>query len=185
MVRATEVVALRALGLSLAQVARVRDGDLHGWGHALAAHETAVDNEIYQLARKLDKVRGIRSDLAWGQMPAGGELTRLLDRSEMSVEFKLPWPRGGERFELRDIRPLNYIIGSLGSGKTRLARRLAETLPYAVFLGLDRLEDGGFAAIDLMNADPALKSRVNQAQEWLVNEGARESKKPWLQCPSV
>jgi hypothetical protein len=111
-------------------------------------------------------------------MPAGGELTRLLDRSEMSVEFKLPWPRGGERFELRDIRPLNYIIGSLGSGKTRLARRLAETLPYAVFLGLDRLEDGGFAAIDLMNADPALKSRVNQAQEWLVNEGARESKKP-------
>jgi hypothetical protein len=108
-------------------------------------------------------------------MPADGELPRLLDRTEISVAFELPWPWGGESFELRDIRPLNYIIGSLGSGKTRLARRLAETLPNAVFLGLDRLEDGGAAAVDLLNADPALKSRVDRASGWLVDEGATES----------
>ena len=64
----------------------------------------------------------------------------------LSVAFDLPWPWGGERFELGHIRPLNYIIGPLGSGKTRLALRLAETLPGAAFLGLDRLADGGAAA---------------------------------------
>jgi len=45
----------------------------------------------------------------------------------------------------------------------------------AAFLGLDRLEDGGVAAIDLLNADPALKSHVNQALGWLVDEGATKS----------
>jgi len=175
MVRAAEVVTLRALGLSLAQVARVLDGDPQSLGAALAAHETTLDDGIHGLVRKLDKVRSIRSDLARGQMPVDGELTRLLDRTEISVAFELPWPWGGEWFELRDIRPLNYIIGSLGSGKTRLARRLAETLPDAAFLGLERLEDGGAAATDLLNADPALKSRVNQALGWLVDEGATES----------
>jgi hypothetical protein len=176
MVRAAEVVALRALGLSLVQVARVLDGDPQSLGAGLAAHETALDNEIHELVRKLDRVRSIRSGLARGQMPADGELTHLLDQAGICVAFELPWPWGGEWFELRDVRPLNYIIGSLGSGKTRLASRLAETLPDAAFLGLDRLEDGGASAIGLLNADPALKSRVNQALGWLVDEGATESK---------
>lgn len=175
MIRAAEVVALRALGLSLAQVARVLDGDPQGLGTALAAHEISLDNEIRELVHKLDKVRSMRSDLARGRMPADGELTRLLDRTEISAAFELPWPWGGEWFELRDIRPLNYIIGSLGSGKTRLARRLAEALPDAAFLGLDRLDGGGASAIGLLNADPVLESRVNQALGWLVDEGATAS----------
>ncbi|HTJ99917.1 MAG TPA: MerR family transcriptional regulator, partial [Bordetella sp.] len=176
MARAAQIAALRALGLSLAQVARVLDGDPQSLEAGLAAHETALDCEIHELVRKLDKVRSIRSDLARGQMPVDGELIRLLDRTEIRVAFERPWPWGGEWFELCDVRPLNYIIGSLGSGKTRLARRLAETLPDAAFLGLERLDDGGDAAIDLLNADPALKSRVNQTLEWLVDEGATESK---------
>jgi hypothetical protein len=150
-------------------------GDPQSLGAALAAHQNALDDQIHELVRKMDKVRSIRSDLARGQMPAEGELTHVLDRTEISAAFELPWPWGGEWFELRDIRALNYIIGSLGSGKTRLARRLAETLPKTTFLGLDRLEDGGAAAIDLLNADPALRSRVNQAVGWLVDEGATES----------
>ncbi|MFT4069096.1 MerR family transcriptional regulator [Paraburkholderia sp.] len=173
--RAAEIVALRALGLSLAQVARVLDGDPRGLGAALAAHETVLDNQIHELVRKLDKVRGARSDLAQGQMPSDGDLARLLDQTAISVAFELPWPWGGEWFELRDIRPLNYIIGSLGSGKTRLARRLAKTLPGAVFLGLDRLENGSAAAVGLLSADPQLRSRVDQALAWLVDEGATES----------
>jgi len=176
MVRAAEIVALRALGLSLVQVARVLDGDAQSLGAALAAHETALDGEVHEFIRKMDKVRGLRTDLARGQMPADGELTRLLNRStEVSVAFELPWPWDGEWFELRDIRPLNYIIGPLGSGKTRLARRLAETLPDVAFLGLNRLENRGAAAMDLLTADPALKSRVDQALRWLVDEGATES----------
>ncbi|HEY4201210.1 MAG TPA: MerR family transcriptional regulator [Devosiaceae bacterium] len=38
MARATEIVALRALGLSLAQIARVLKGDPQGLEPALAAH---------------------------------------------------------------------------------------------------------------------------------------------------
>jgi hypothetical protein len=120
-------------------------------------------------------VRRLQSDLAQGQLPGGGELAGLLDRTGPSVGFELPWPWGAEWFELRDIRPVNYIIGSLGSGKTRLARRLAQTLEGAVFLGLDRLDNGGASAAALLNADPDLKSHVDQALAWLVDEGASAS----------
>ena len=74
-------------------------------------------------------------------------LTWLQPSVEFNVAFELPWPWGGERFELCDIRPINYIVGPLGSGKTRLAQRLAEALPDAAFLGWERLECGGAAAI--------------------------------------
>jgi hypothetical protein len=73
---------------------------------------------------------------------------------------------------LQDVRSLNYIIGPLGSGKTQLARRIAETLPGAAFLGLDRLADGGAAAKAQLARDPALKSRVDRTLAWLVEDGA-------------
>jgi hypothetical protein len=63
----------------------------------------------------------------------------------------------------------------LGSGKTRLAKRLAETLPNAVFLGLDRLESSGATARLQRDADPVLKSRVDQTLDWLVEDGATDS----------
>ena len=176
MARAAEIAALRALGLSLAQVARVLGGDPQGLEPALAAHQATLEGRVRQLAGTIEKVRGLRADLAQGQAPAAGELARLLEpAAELSVAFDLPWPWGGERFELRDIRPLNYIIGPLGSGKTRLAMRLAETLPGAAFLGLDRLADGGAAARARLDADPALKSRVDQTLAWLVEDGATVS----------
>jgi hypothetical protein len=114
--------------------------------------------------------------LARGKSPTAGELARVLGlAAEFNVAFDLPWPWGGERFELRDVRPLNYIIGPLGSGKTRLAKRLVETLPDAIFLGLDRLECGGAAARAQLDADPALKSRVDQTLAWIVGDGATAS----------
>lgn len=177
MVRAAEVVALRALGLSLAQVARVLCGDADDLEPALAAHQATLEDRARQLAGTVEKVRGLRSDLAQGRMPVAGELARLLGPiADLSVAFDLPWPWGGERFELRDIRSLNYIIGPLGSGKTRLAQRLAETLPDAAFLGLERAADGGAAARARLDADPALKSRVDESLAWLVEDGAVASK---------
>ena len=184
--RAADVIALRALGFSIAQIARVLGDDPQGLNSqglnsqgleaALAAHEATLEGRIRQLAGTIEKVRDIRAGLAQGKAPTAGELVRLLGpATEFSVAFDLPWPWGGERFELRDIRPLNYIIGPLGSGKTRLARRLAETLPDAAFLGLDRLEQGGAAAQAQLDTDPALKSRVDRTLAWLVEDGAAVS----------
>jgi DNA-binding transcriptional MerR regulator len=177
MARAAEVVALRALGLSLAQVARVLCGDSDDLEPALAAHQATLEDRARQLAGTVEKVRGLRTDIAQGRMPRAGELARLLGPvADLGVAFDLPWPWGGERFELRDIRMLNYIIGPLGSGKTRLAQRLAETLPDAAFLGLERAADGGAAAQARLDADPALKARVDEGLTWLVEDGAVVSK---------
>jgi DNA-binding transcriptional MerR regulator len=132
MARAAEIVALRRLGLSLAQIARALGGEVTSLEPALAAHQGTLEDQIRELVGTVEKVRGMRADLVRGQAPATGELARLLQLSaELAVTFELPWPWGGEPFELRDIRPLTYIIGPLGSGKTRLARCLAETLPNA------------------------------------------------------
>jgi DNA-binding transcriptional MerR regulator len=176
MTRAAEIVALRALGLSLSQIARVLADDPQGLEPALAAHQAILESRIYELASVVEKVRNLRAGLVRGKSPTARELARLFEpTAELSVAFDLPWPWGGERFELRDVRSLNYIIGPLGSGKTRLAKCLAETLPNAVFLGVDRLEQGGAAARAQLNADPALKARVDQTLAWLVEDGAAVS----------
>lgn len=176
MTRAAEIVALRALGLSLAQVAQVLEGDPQSLEPALAVHEATLEAGIRRLVDTIAKVRGLRADLARGQPPADGELVRLLNpSSEFSTAFDLPWPWGGERFELRDIRPLNYIIGPLGSGKTRLAKCLAENLPNAAFLGLERVHEGHAEIVASLATDAALKSRVDQTLAWLIDEGAAES----------
>jgi DNA-binding transcriptional MerR regulator len=176
MARVAEIAALRVLGLSLGQVERVLGGDPRGLEPVLAVHQATLESQMRQLADTADKIRGVRAALASGRPPTAGELTHLLKpASKLRVVFDLPWPWGGERFELNDIRRLNYIIGPLGSGKTRFAKRLAETLPGATFLGSDRLADGGAKARARLDTDPALKSRVEQTLAWLVEEGAKVS----------
>ena len=174
--RAAEIAVLRALGLSLGEVARVLAGDASGLEPALAAHQATLESRIRQLAQSVEKVRRLRADLNSGHAPLAEEAVRLLRPVQnLSIAFTLPWPWGGEQFDLRDIRPLNYITGPLGSGKTRLAKRLAETLPGAAFLGLERLAEGSEATRTRLNTDPALKLRVDQAIAWLVEDGGTVS----------
>ena len=171
--RAGEIVTLRSLGFSLAQIERVLKGYPLGIEHALACHQMSLEGRIRQFADMLEKVRALRNCLIPGHPPAAGQLARLLvPIGEVRATFELPWPWGGERFELRDIASINYIIGPLFSGKTRLARRLAETLPDAVFIGQERLQNSGAAAMAMLNADPALRTRVTQSLHWLVEDGA-------------
>ncbi len=176
MARAAEVVALRALDLSLAQVAQVLQGDAGQLEAALAAHQDGLEAQARALAGTLDRIRRWRRDLAQGRAPATGDLARLLaPPSAPGIAFDLPWPWGGERFELHQIRPLTFVTGPLGSGKTRLARTLAEALPGGAFLGLERAADGGAAARARLAGDPALAARVDAALAWLTGEGAAPS----------
>jgi DNA-binding transcriptional MerR regulator len=176
MARAREIAELRALGFSLSDVARVFENDVQTLEQALAAHETTLEDLIRQLNETMSKVRRLRADLNRGETPGLREFIGVLKAApEVSVALDLPWPWGGERFELSDIRPLNYIIGPLGSGKTRLAKRLAECLPGAAFVGLDRLANQSAAAHAGLGVDPALKSRVNENLATLVNDGGVES----------
>ena len=96
--------------------------------------------------------------------------------TEVSCAFDLPWPWGGERFELRHAGSINYISGPLGSGKTRFARKIAETLPGGVFWNAERSEDGGEAIRAQMDVDAALRSRVNRALNAINDDGAVVSK---------
>lgn len=169
MERAGEIIALRALGFSLAQVARVLQGDPAGLEPALAAHQATLEERLRALVGAMDRVREVREGLASGRAPTAGDLARLAGPpAGLAVAFDLPWPWGGERFELPCIRALTYIVGPLGSGKTRLAQRLAETLPNAAFIGLNR--SAGDPATDL-----ALRTRIEQTLAWLIEDGAAES----------
>jgi DNA-binding transcriptional MerR regulator len=174
--RAAEIAALRALGLSLAQIARVLDGDPSDLEDGLAAHEVTLQDQARRIASTLDKVRRLRSDLVQGRALVAEKLAHLFDSdARLSVAITLPWPWDGELFEIHNIGSLNYIVGPLGSGKTRLAERLAEALPNAQFIGLDRLADNAAIARARIDEDMALKSRVEQRTSWIIEDGAQRS----------
>ena len=173
MSRAAEVAALRALGFSLRQVKQTLAGDTQSLEPALAAHQARIEAQLGQLSTVVQTVRRLREELTRGKAPAIADLARLAaPAGEPIVAFELPWPWGGELFELRQMRALNYIIGPLGSGKTRLGKRLAETLPGVAFLELDRTADSAAAAKAALAADPALKARCEAVLAWLAEEGA-------------
>lgn len=172
--RGGDIVALRALGLSLAQVAGVLNGRSKGLAPVLRAHQALLESRARQLATTIEKVRTLRADVDKGQTPTVEDLTRLQGlAAERSVEFALPWPWGGEVFTLRGIRPVNYIVGPLGSGKTRLALCLAEILPSATFLGMERVDNRH--AVARLAVDPKLRARVHHTLGWLEGDGATVS----------
>ncbi|WP_342726893.1 MerR family transcriptional regulator [Bradyrhizobium sp. B097] len=176
MARGAEIVALRALGLSINEVARILSGDAVILDRVLAAHEATLEARMRQSGDSIARVRRLRADLGRGKVPATCDLIGAVRaRPAIGVAFDLPWPWGGERFELRDIKLLNYIVGPLGSGKTRLAQRLADVLPDASFVGLDRTADGGAAVRALLDADPAHKARVDASLAALLADGAVDS----------
>jgi DNA-binding transcriptional MerR regulator len=176
MTRAAEIAKLRSLGLSLAEVARVLSGDPAALAPALAAHQSVLERQLGEMAGAIERLAGLRARLAEGETPALGELAQVVQGPrDTRLSFDLPWPWGGERFELGKIRPLTYITGPLGSGKTRLAQRLAQALPGARFLGLDRLEDDGAGAQARLDRDARLRDRFDQALAWLADEGAPPS----------
>jgi hypothetical protein len=109
---------MRALGLSLSEVVRVFEGDAQTVEQVLATHEAALEDGIRQLSQTVRRVACLRVNLCCGEMPAARELIGALKAApEISVAFDLRWPWSGERFELSDIQPLNYIVGPLAGAR--------------------------------------------------------------------
>lgn len=176
MKRAREIVTLRALGLSLSDVARVLEGDSRLIDRVLVAHEVALQVRAEALRETIGQVQALRADIAAGVNFAADEIARILRPARgPSVAFDLPWPWGGEYFELRDIKPLNFIVGPLGCGKTRLAMKLAASLPDGIFLGVERLLDDGKSSGARRDTDPDLRARVERAEEAIVEGGGSRS----------
>ena len=176
MARATEIVELRALGLSLAEVARVLGGDAPLLGRALAAHEAALESRARQLHATVQRVRRLRGELDRGTMSVASVVSGMRQAgNHISVIIDLPWPWGGERFEMRELRRLTFMTGPLGSGKTRLAMRMAEVIPGASFVSVDRLKDGSAVAKAMLVAQPELDARVRSSAAKISEAGGNES----------
>ncbi|MBO9589882.1 MerR family transcriptional regulator [Devosia sp.] len=153
-----QIVALRTLGLSLSQIAAVLAGKSHDLDKALAEHQSRLEGNLTGLLEAIERVRIWRNDLSGGRAP---DLADLI-ASPPALSLTLPWPWNGELFELKRLAPVTYLVGPLGSGKTRLAIALAETLGGG-FVGLDRGEPSEIPAAAL------------RALEWLLEDGAVDS----------
>lgn len=174
MARAAEIVALRGLGLSLVQVARVLGGNPRDLDAGLSAHEARLSEQAQQVAAALVRVRLLRADLVQGRLPATATLAQALTQdAPLAAGFALHWPWNGEWFAFHGVPRLAFITGSLGSGKTRFAKRLADELPDAAFLGLDRLSDPTLA--QRLADDALLADRVELRLAWLIEDGAERS----------
>lgn len=134
MARAGDIAALRRLDMSLSQIKHVLSGGGEGFKAVLERHQAGLERQLERIATTVQAVETARETLT---VKAAGV-----------VSLELPWPWGGERFELPALAPITYITGPLGSGKTRLARAIAETVPNAAFIGLERLEEGCAMAAD-------------------------------------
>ena len=149
--RAREVAALRRLGMGLAQIKAVLSAGGDSLDAALAAHQAGLERQLDDLAETVRSVEAVRK--------------QAVSVAERAISLELPWPWGGERFELPAIKPVTYITGPLGSGKTRLAQAIAEALPDAAFIGLERLAD----------SDAAAQARSDSHLRRLVEQGANLS----------
>lgn len=173
--RATQVAALRRLGLSLGQIARALAGDPSDLRRTLDAQQRVLRARIGELEQALTHIRSLRADLEAGASLNLSEVAHIAPPAlAVTAVFNLPWPWGGERYELRGVSPLNFITGPLGSGKTRFAKCVAEACAGA-FIGLERSEVAEADIRAQLAADPALAARIAQAEAWLIDDGASAS----------
>lgn len=161
--RAAEIVALRRLGLGLSEIAALLSGKSGCRETVLAEHQCRLESQARQLDATISALNRERhrQPVTTPAVPA--------------IAFDLPWPWGGERFTLPDLEALTYITGPLGSGKTRLALRLAEALPNGRFLGLDRLDEDGILHLARLDACSGLRLHCEQILQALAMSGATVS----------
>ena len=170
---AQDIVALRSLGLTMAQTAQAAKGNLAARDQAFALREAELGAQFAEIQRASERLRDLRHGLAVGLTPRPGDLADALGAHKASVPFALPWPWGGEPFTFTERAPLTYLVGPLGSGKTQLALRLSEVLPQAKYLALHRLDDPRKFERDL-GLTPDEIATLERQLDWLREEGATD-----------
>ncbi len=143
MERASAIAGLRSIGVGLKQIGVLLRSDKAGMADALGAHQGKLERQARRIGASIGEVRARRAALV--QDHAG--------RSGQTLRFALPWPWDGETFVLKHLPALTFITGPLGCGKTRLAQALAEHIPGAAYIGLERLDAapaGSAHALDVM-----------------------------------
>jgi DNA-binding transcriptional MerR regulator len=171
---AGDIIALRDLGVGLADIAALRGADAGARRHLLRAYQATLEARAVAVAAAVERAHR-PNPRPEAEPPAAARRRRGPDGTSWTVTLQLPWPWAGDTWVLRGLGPLNYITGPLGSGKTRLAMCLARAISGASFVGLERLEDGGSAARERLDTDGHLAARVEQALSRLVADGATPS----------
>jgi DNA-binding transcriptional MerR regulator len=107
--RLEQIVALKAIGLSLEQIKVVLDGDVHALANALRAQRQELENKRGELTRTIRAIERVESTLSlYRALSRGGVLTRLIEAIEMQTDldamkpyFKTDasWARGRTYFE--------------------------------------------------------------------------------------
>lgn len=175
MARAADIMQLRAVGFGLDRIADLLAGDVAGRTKALADHEAELTARLEGLADMLVRLRALRHAVAETETYGTKRPGETAARAKAAISFDLPWPWDGERFDLGPACAVNYITGPLGSGKTRLARCIAETWPGAVFVGLDRRPSRAGGRTGRSGADRAGTARLDATLTSLTAEGATAS----------
>ena len=172
MARAGEIAALRALGLSLAQVARVLGGDAACLDAALAAHQAALEGEMRRLAGSIAKVHALRADLAGGAAPAAGALARLVRPSACAGRLRASLAVGR-----RTVRAARHPRAELHRRPARQRQDAARACDCRgpAGRGVPRPGAIGGEARARRDADAALNAKVDRTLAWLVEEGAAMS----------
>ena len=124
MARAAEIVALRQLGLSLGQVARVLGGNAEDLEQALAAHQSTLEGRVRQLAGDVERVHRMRANLASGQTLAAG--TREPDEAGLGDQRRL---RSAMALGRRAVRTARHPVAELYHRSAGLRKDAAGQAP--------------------------------------------------------
>ncbi|TPW31485.1 MerR family transcriptional regulator [Martelella alba] len=166
MVRAREIAALRALGLGLAAIGRIMKGNAAELEPVLARQQIKLEGELANLSDTIARLANLRGEIAAGARADIAAVMRLTGtRAEPAIAFPLPWPWDGELFELTEIKPITWVTGPLGSGKTRFLRTLSQALAGALEIRLDRK----------IAAEPGSRERAEAIVGSLIADGASAS----------
>ena len=155
--KATRIVRLRKLGLTLAEIQTISGKNSVDLEAALAVHQFQQE-----LGRDHSTNRSASETIK--NKPA-----------LPSLRLSLPWPWDGEQFNIPVPGRINFITGPLASGKTQLAKAIADELDNGEFIGLDRLDrsqtDAHLCACKVRNTLAQLQAHgaiINEALTTLV-----------------